>query len=181
VSGLIANSRYKARVYGVFPSNPSSRFGAEFSLNGGESWTFVDNKDWSLLTWVDNSTELGVALPDQTPAGDTRFYIQLPGELRTDENGAGRVNLRLPEFISDDAAQDKFNIDGYAFLPLSEPPVFEEITFSPDGTVTLRWTGGGELQTAGDLSSATWSAIADAVSPHTLTTIEGAAFFRVAQ
>lgn len=181
VSGLAPDSPYSARVYGVFPSNPSSRFGAEFSLDGGSTWTLVDNKDWSLLTWVGNSTELGVPLADQTPSGDTRFYIQLPGELLTDADGMGRVDLRLPEFISDGAAQDKFNIDGYAFLPVSEPPVFEEIILNPDGTVTLRWTGGGALQRTPSLSSPDWTPISDAVSPHTLAAVDGAAFFRVAQ
>ncbi|GEM_PF-890269 len=179
---LEANAAYEVRVYGVFPSNPSSRFGAEFSVDGGTTWTMVDNKDWSLLTWVDNSSELGEPLAEQTPSGDSRFYIQLPGVMITDGEGNGRVDLRLPESISNGTSQDKFNIDGYAFIPSSAPAPagFDSFELNPDGTLTLSWSGGAELQSTTNLNAPAWTTISGATSPHTVATDGESAFFRLA-
>lgn len=178
---LIPGGSYEVRVYGVYPSNPSSRFGAEFSIDGGANWTLVDNKDWSILTWVDNSTELGEPIADQQPSGDTRFYVQLPGLMVADAEGVGRIDLRLPESISNGTSQDKFNIDGYAFFPSGTPAPsgFDSIEWSEDGAITLHWSGGRKLQTSKDLNHPEWSFIEDATSPYTLATEGAAAFFRL--
>ena len=176
-SGLKANTGYKVRVYGVYPSNPSSRFGAEFSVNGGASWSVVDNKDWNLLTWVDNATELGTALDPQAPDGDTRFFTVLPGVLVTDASGNGRVDLRLPESISNGTAQDKFNIDGYAFQETDEvPTVSGGITgiAIQDGDVVIEFTG--TLKSA-DSVTGPYATVADATSPYQVAPTEAAAFF----
>jgi hypothetical protein len=175
--GLKANAGYKVRVYGVYPSNPSSRFGAEFSVNGGSSWTLVDNKDWNLLTWVDNASELGTALDPQQPDGDTRFYTELPGVLVADGSGNARVDLRLPASISDGSAQDKFNIDGYAFQETDEvPSVSGGITgiSIQDGNVVIEFTG--TLKSAASVTGP-YSSVAGAASPYTVAPAQAAEFF----
>ena len=178
--GLEPGFTYKVRVYGVFPSNPSSRFGAEVSLDGGNSWTMVDNKDWGMITWVDNASDLGTALPEQTPSGDTRFYYEMPGTLTADTEGKTRVDLRLPQTLSDGSAQDKFNIDGYGFIPSeSAPDVQIGIADNGDGTVTLTWDGPGVLVSSPDAAGTEWAPVDGATSPHTYNASSEATFFQI--
>jgi hypothetical protein len=126
IAGLIPNQSYAVRVYGVYPKSATnavvstrSRFGAEFSLDTGTTWSLIDTKGAGLINWVDNSS--GVGNPMSVPLnGDTRFFTELPMTLVADGTGVARIDVRLPQLLSDLSAQDKFNLDGYA-LAIPEP------------------------------------------------------------
>lgn len=126
ITGLLPDTAYSVHVYGVYPSNTGSassgRFGAEFSLDGGTTWSLIDNRgaNTNSINWVDNSTDLGIALPG-VGSGDTRFWQALPGSVTTDASGVARIEVQVPELLSDGSAQDKFNLDGYALAVVPEP------------------------------------------------------------
>lgn len=130
ISGLLPNTAYYVLVYGVYPNNtynPSGgRYGAEFSLDGGTTWSLIDNRgaNTNMINWVDNSSGLGSPLAG-IGTGDTRFWMEIPGTVITDESGVARIDIRLPQLLSNGSAQDKFNLDGYA---LSTSPVPEPTT-----------------------------------------------------
>jgi len=128
INGLTPNTAYMVRVYAIYPQNSTNavvgnrgRFGADVSLDNGGFWHKVDNKDsFYSITWVDNGNAgLGNVLPT-TLAGDTRGYVQLGGAVVADALGVARIDVRLPQFLANGQAQDRFNIDGFA-LAVPEP------------------------------------------------------------
>ena len=69
-------------------------------------------------TWVDNSSGVGAVLP-VPGTGDTRFFSYLPS-VTTDANGVARIDVRIPQYLSDNTVQDRFILDGYA-VQIPEP------------------------------------------------------------
>lgn len=143
ITGLLPSTEYFVRVYAVYPQNSTnqpvagSRYGAEFSLNGGSTWTIVDNHgSLGPITWVNNSTELGVEQPTVN-AGDTRGYSVLPVTLVTDISGVGRVDVRIPALLSDATATDRMNLDGYALMVVPEPATATLMGISLTGLLML--------------------------------------------
>jgi len=133
LTGLTPLTDYFVRVYGVFPQTATNaisnraRWGAEFSLDSGTTWEHVDTSDDVLgrLVWVDNSTDLGTPL--EGPNGDTRFYVVLMNKVTSDASGNVRIDVRLPELLSDGRVQDRFVLDGYA-LAVPEPTSLSLLT-----------------------------------------------------
>ena len=126
ISGLEPNTEYlSVRVYGVYPravTNLSNipRYGAEFSTDAGSSWWPVNSHIPGSYTWVDNSSPLGIELA-VPGAGDTRFFSWLPS-VTTDASGVARIDIRIPQYLSDGSLQDRFILDGYA-VQIPEPSV----------------------------------------------------------
>ena len=130
LSGLAPNTTYTSvRIYGVYPrsvTNASNkpRYGAEFSLDAGATWFDVDSHIPSGqyiggYTWVDNlNGGVGNVLP-APGTGDTRFFSWLPA-VTTDANGVVRIDVRIPQYLSDNTLQDRFVLDGYA-VQIPEP------------------------------------------------------------
>jgi hypothetical protein len=120
IGGLTIGMQYSVRVYGIFPSNATSRYGAEFSLDGGTTYTMVDNFNPG-LTFVDNSNAgVGIDLGGRQ-AADARAFVELPVTVTANGSGVARIDLRLPATVSTGGAQDRFNIDGYALQAVPEP------------------------------------------------------------
>lgn len=115
------NTEFFVRVYSVYSNNPSSRYWAGFSVDGGTTVQNVYNGDPG-LNWVDNTNGgLGAALPGRG-TGDTRAWTQLNATAMSDGAGMVRIDLLLPVTISEMAGnQDRFNIDGYALGVVPEP------------------------------------------------------------
>ena len=123
ITGLTPSMTYYVAVYGVYPQNTTnmgSRYGAEFSLDGGNTYSLVDNRGGSGINWVDNSTDLGVSQPTVN-AGDTRFWSWIPGSGVSDASGNLDVYLRLPATLSDGTATDRFILDGFMLSTVPEP------------------------------------------------------------
>ncbi len=124
ISGLEATTEYAVLIYGVYPrtvTNTSNipRYGAEFSLDAGSTWLDVDSHIAGSFTWVDNSSGVGTVLP-APGTGDTRFFTRLPVTVITDASGVARIDIRIPELLSDNTLQDRFVLDGYAVM-IPEP------------------------------------------------------------
>ena len=141
LSGLEPNTEYlSVRVYGVYPrtvTNTSNipRYGAEFSLDAGATWSDVDSHMAGSYTWVDNSSGLGAVLP-VPGTGDTRFFSWLPS-VTTDANGVARIDVRIPQYLSDNTLQDRFILDGYA-VAIPEPSILALAGLSIVAFLTLR-------------------------------------------
>ena len=141
LSGLEPNTQYlSVRVYGVYPravTNVSNipRYGAEFSLDGGLTWSDVDSHMAGSYTWVDNSSPLGNVLP-APGSGDTRFCTYLPA-LMTDASGVARIDVRIPQYLADGSLQDRFILDGYA-VQIPEPSILALAGLSIVALLTLR-------------------------------------------
>ncbi|HYG22055.1 MAG TPA: PEP-CTERM sorting domain-containing protein [Verrucomicrobiae bacterium] len=128
LSGLLPNTEYFVRVYAIYAQNSTNavvssrqKAGAEFSVDGGTTWSIVDNLGGATLNWVDNSTALGA--PRDGTAGDTRAWALLPFMLETDALGNGRLDVRLPQFLTGGLGQDRFSFDGIA-IAVPEPTSF---------------------------------------------------------
>lgn len=128
IAGLDPNTIYDARIYGVFPNNPSSSHFAEVSVDGGTSWQFIDNRNDANIVWVNDANGgVGEVLTggrgsDPTNlSGDTRYYVALTETLTTNALGEALINLRVPVTDSTGALQDRFNIDGYGLQVVPEP------------------------------------------------------------
>ena len=141
LSGLQASTEYQVRVYGVYPravTNVSNipRYGAEFSTDAGSTWWDVDSHMAGSYTWVDNSSDVGTVLP-APGTGDTRFFTQLLVPVMTDASGGARIDIRIPQYLSDNTLQDRFIIDGYAVM-IPEPSFLALAGLSIVALLTLR-------------------------------------------
>lgn len=121
ITGLTPNQMYSVAIYGVYPFDPSStavggssaRRGLDVSLNGGSTYSTVDNKGANVIHWVDNSTALGAAITPDTKA-DTRFWSWVPGTAMSDGSGNLDIYVQIPAMLSDGEANDRFVLDGFA-------------------------------------------------------------------
>jgi hypothetical protein len=95
----------------------------------------VDSHMNGSYTWVDNSSTLGAVLP-VPGTGDTRFFSWLPS-VTTDANGVARIDVRLPQYLSDNTLQDRFVLDGYA-VAIPEPSICVLAGLSIAALLTLR-------------------------------------------
>ncbi len=144
LGGLQANTTYlSVRVYGVYPRavtnlpvSTASRYGAEFSIDAGTTWVDVDSHMVGSYTWVDNlNGGIGNVLP-APGTGDTRFFSYLPS-VTTDANGVARIDIRIPQLLSDNSAQDRFILDGYA-VSIPEPSILALAGLGIVALLTLR-------------------------------------------
>ena len=136
LTGLAANTSYKVRLYAVFPRNITneniytrSRNGANFSVDGGSTWTQVSafNEAVNPLQLVDNDSAIGTDLTTAPTTGDQRLYTTLQAWLTTDGAGTARIYVTLPQYLEQPdgtpVLQDRMHIDGYA-VAVPEPTTF---------------------------------------------------------
>jgi PEP-CTERM motif len=94
--------------------------------SGEGTWQLVDNKEQTLAgwNWVDaTDAGLGNAVIFNTET-DNRGYFELTATVTANASGVARIDLRLPQMLSDGSAQDKWHLDGYALTAVPEPGTY---------------------------------------------------------
>lgn len=56
----------------------------------------------------------------------------------------------------------------------------DSVVRNPNGSITISWSGSAVLQSTSSLTAPTWTPVAGAASPYTITTPAGSAFYRLA-
>jgi len=69
--------------------------------------------------------------------GDTRFFTQLAFNVLTDGSGVARIDVRIPQTLSDNTLQDRFLLDGYA-VRIPEPSILALAGLGIAALLTLR-------------------------------------------
>jgi hypothetical protein len=75
----------------------------------------------------------------------------------------------------------KMFLNAVKYMIGSPAAKIEGIVRNPNGSLTISWTGGGTLQSKTSLSSPTWTPVAGAGSPYTVTPSGISMFYRLAQ
>lgn len=122
ITGLIPNTPYNLRLYGVW-SGGNNSWGLGYSLDDGANWSVNIDRDFiesAKLTgdgsWLENSTSDGVGTNKIDPDGDTRGWVYL-GSSVSDGSGVIRVDVRPQPNTS----SERGVYDGVAYEMIPEP------------------------------------------------------------